>query len=127
MGGRNRRYLYDAQDAILGGFVNRYRENVQAVSAHNRVVHLGVQPDVGIRGLNLTHLCSELAQLGNAELIHTLEMEITRLRLCALILQCKATLEHKISSVNTQSVFVFFLYTSVHLDQRSDEEQTRIR
>lgn len=78
VGERNRLYLSDAEDAVLGGFVSRHGENVQAVSTHQRVLHLGVGPDVGVQGSNLTHHGAGLAQLGNAELIHALEEEITR-------------------------------------------------
>lgn len=77
VGETNQLYLSDTEDAVLGGFISCYGENIQAISAHQRVVHLGVRPDVSIQGLNLTHHSAELTLLGNAELIHTLEEDST--------------------------------------------------
>lgn len=88
MGKRNQLYLSDTEDAILGGFVRCYGENVQAVSAHHREVHLGIRPDVGVQGLNLTHYGAKLAQLGNAELIRTLEEEVDHMPQLLLYSMC---------------------------------------
>lgn len=77
VGETNQLYLSDTKDAVLCGFVSCYRKNIQAISAHQRVVHLCVWPDVCIQGSNQTHHSAELTPLRNTELIHTLKEETT--------------------------------------------------